>query len=290
MKLNLINSVEGCHLKSNYITHLTLSDLALMKEGKVVSDSVLRQMSKITIDNLSDIFQFKNIKRLNEIIDNEIPFQLTDYKQFNNKYIYKYLSKDSLRYIEKGLFQLGSLDYYKKMENISARDELEGLSFIYTELNNRSIYSCISAGRNFRIFCCTEQSNDLPSNYHRNTFGNILLKIEAEPFIKIISEKIGAYAIHSYKVNYSNSKLLRSKLDINIEPTQISNFNSVEMQKYFHYLINQCNIPSIFTKSRYFSNENELRIAFEIPFDADINIPYRFESKDLLEYIEIIEI
>ena len=152
MKLNLINSVEGCHLKSNYITHLTLSDLALMKEGKVVSDSILRQMSKITIDNLSDIFQFKNIKRLNEIIDNEIPFQLTDYKQFNNKYIYKYLSKDSLRYIEKGLFQLGSLDYYKKMENISARDELEGLSFIYTELNNRSIYSCISAGKNFRIF------------------------------------------------------------------------------------------------------------------------------------------
>lgn len=59
--------------------------------------------------------------------------------------------------------------------------------------------------------------------------------------------------------------------------------------KLFDCLKDEIILSCLFTKSFWFKPENEIRVAFEVPYNAS-SIPFRFECKDLLNYIEIIHL
>lgn len=221
--------------------------------------------------------------------NNTTIFRKKDYCDFNGRYLFKYINHDSLKYINEGKFQLGSILYYREMENLKARDELEGINYFSIRLVDREFGSLLTGGLNYYVFCATNQNDGFVSDYHTDCFGKILLKIDAIPFVNKISEIIGSNSYKIHNVNYSDAKIYKASYPIATSPEEMSNLTGRYATKLFDYLKDEIILPCLFTKSFWFKPENEIRVAFEIPYNAS-SIPFRFECKDLLNYIEIIHL
>ncbi|MGK0448902.1 MAG: hypothetical protein ACJA2M_002703 [Polaribacter sp.] len=275
-----------CNGKTNAFT---IKQHSLSKIDVDFSDEQLKSFSKSTIDYLAAMDGFQDRVSAKNTVDNAAIFDLDNFEDANPEFIYKYISESSLKYFQKGSFQVGSTGYFQKMENEKARDELEGLSFISTRTNERIINSTIEMGFNHYIFCATNQENNLISKYHKENFGPVLLKIRAKPFIEKIAKRLGATSYKIQNVIYSNAKLLKTNLDVNTTPENFSNLSSKESLEYGRHLIESVTTPSLFIKSGWFNPENELRIVFTMPYNVSQVSPKRFEHLGLLKYIEIIK-
>src|SRR5690606_23965548 len=163
-------------------------------------------------------------------------------------------SELSAKYYSKGLFQVGSIGYFQKMENEKARDELEGLAFIATRMGNRIANLAITMGSNYYVFCGTDQDNDSLSDYHLKNFGSVLLKINLVPFIEKVAKRLGAKSYKVMKVKYSNAKMIKTELPIQMTPESFSNLSSNDMQSYLAHLIRDCTAPCLFTKPGWFKD------------------------------------
>jgi len=287
-KVRWLTTEKGISLKWNKTNPLTLASFSLGKENVDFSEVDLKNYSKITIDFLSSIFNFENkIKPLN-VIDESPVFNLRDFEILNPEYLYKYVSKNSASYYQKGIFQVGSTGYFRTMENLKARDELEGLAFVSCLTNNRVANSIIYLGFNHYIFCCTDQNNNELSEYHISNFGSVLLKIKTEPFLRKMAKRLGATSYKIIRVKYANAKLIQSQTSVDLTPELSSNFSSNQMQTLFMNMISECTTPCLALKPKWFSPENEIRIIFELPYNVNENIPRRFENKSLVKYIDFI--
>lgn len=200
----------------------------------------------------------------------------------NNDYtpFYKYINHDIYdKYIKNGIFQLGTIQQYRNIENEQQRDEFEGHSCINLTINNQIISLLCNSGFNYYIFCGTKSIN---SEYHKKQFGDKIIKInDVKLFAETICKQINAVKYYIQNIEYNTLKLYINKnnlIDTKIDTNNILNSNFFDLlQSYILY-------PSIFVKPEPFKTENEVRIIFEMK--KDVSKPYIFENKTLLKLIE----
>tara|TARA_R110000850_G_scaffold26358_2_gene75576 strand:+ start:696 stop:1526 length:831 start_codon:yes stop_codon:yes gene_type:complete len=268
------------------VTPLTIAAMTLSKENAELTDNQAKHFSKSVLDYLAGTMSIADKVVAKNVIDKSPPFELHEYVEIKQRYLYKYVSEASAEYYRKGMFQVGSIGYFKKMENEKARDELEGLSFIATKMGNRIANIAVTMGFNYYMFCGTDQNNDNLTDYHSRNFGPVLLKIDLLPFAEEVAKRLGAKSFRVMKVKYANAKLIKSKLPFQITPEQFSNLGCPNMQSYLQHLVSDCTTPSLFTKPSWFNEEIETRIVFEMPYDVNQDLPKRFEHNGLLKYIQ----
>lgn len=276
-------------LRVGTVTPLTLAMMSLSKENVELTDDQMKSFARNGIDYLARIAGFEDRVAAKNMIDSSSAFVVNDYVEVKQKYLYKYISENSADHYRQGRFQVGSIGYFQKMENEKARDELEGLVFIATQMGSRIANLAITMGSNYYVFCGTDQDTDSFSDYHCNNFGSVLMKIDLEPFADKIAKRLGARSYTIMKVNYANAKMLKTQLPFEITPESFSNLGSKDMQSFLKHLIADCTIPCLFTKPGWFRDEMETRLVFEMPFDVSQASPRRFEHKGLLKHIEFIK-
>lgn len=288
MNVKWEHGIGGFSLKVGKVTPLTLASMSLSKENVTYTEEQQKQFAKLIVDYLADSSGFQERIAAKNIIDQSPVFSINDFVDVQEKYLYKYVSEKSSEYYKKGRFQVGTVKYFQKMENDKARDELEGLAFIDTQLGNRIAYTAITTGLNYYIFCGTDQVTDSCSDYHIENFGSVLMKIELVPFVQKITKRLGALSYKIMKVKYGNAKLIRTELPFQMQPESFSNLGSADMQLYLRHLIADCTMPSLFTKPGWFTDETETRIVFEMPYDVNPVLPKQFEHIGLLKHIEFL--
>jgi hypothetical protein len=246
----------GYSLKVGTVTPLTLAMMSLSKENAQFTDDQMKSFARSGIDYLAAISGFKDRVAAKNVIDSSNAFVLNDYVEVKQKYLYKYISENSSGYYRQGRFQIGSIGYFQKMENEKARDELEGLVFIATQMGSRIANLAITMGSNYYVFCGTDQDTDSFSDYHCNNFGSVLMKIDLEPFADKIAKRLGARSYKVMKVNYANAKMLKTQLPFEITPESFSNLGSKDMQSFFETLSNGLYNTMFVYKTRMVSRRN----------------------------------
>jgi hypothetical protein len=222
---------------------------------------------------------------LSPIVIEENPrlFTADDFVPYKEKFIYKYVPKAYLDFYEKGQFRLGTIDYYQRIENAKICDEFEGFSVLKIRTIERDLYSMIIGGYNQYIFCSTHNDGlDIPNSEMQNAFGDILLKIELEPFIEKIGKMLGAKSSRVHEVKYSNAKLFALSLpEVIIEDGVMFN------KTLFKPLASLGFLPCLFIKPHGFNTEKEVRITFELPFD--VTGPKDVQDNGLMKYVKILQ-
>jgi hypothetical protein len=191
---------------------------------------------------------------------------------------YKYTSNEVFnKYIKNGIWQLGTINQYRTIENIKQRDEFEGYSFINLNINNHIVSTVFNTCFNYYIFCATK-SNE--SDMHKNQFGEKKLTFNnVKSFADAMCKTINARRYFIQNVEYNTLKLY-----VNKEPIYNPNIdvNQILTSDYFDVIRNHVFYPSLFVKPEAFKHENEVRIVFEM--DKDCKQPLRFQNKSLLNY------
>jgi len=213
-----------------------------------------------------------------EIFKQVTPNLSNDYTPF-----YKYVSNEVYdNYIKRGIFQLGTIEQYRNIENCLQRDVFEGHSFLNLKINNQIVSVICNSGFNYYIFCGTKSIN---SDSHKEKFGEKVLYFPTvKNFAEIVCRQINAKNYYIQNVEYSTLKLYINKDNIN--DTKIET-NSILSSRFFDIIQKHLIYPSLFVKPELFSDENEVRIIFEMK--KDVNKPSRFENKLLLNQIEVIQ-
>lgn len=271
------------HTKDN-ISILT-QFLTITKENVKLSDAQKASMSNIVLDYLIKV---GNLKQYSES-DKEI--LIKDYfKPATNQHFYKYVSKQIYNdYISKGCFRLGSIKYYQTVENIKIQDAHEGFTNLFIDYKNKQLMVTLFSGYNFAIFCGTSNFNSINNKLENmnDKFGDIILKIKNPLFFaNEIRKIIGAKYFYCYEVKYSTRKVFSINMGNVYLDLMIKDKYKIT-PNLFDLFYNNSFFPSLFIKPVFFSEEKEIRIAFEMP--KDINEPIDIESKELLKHIEIID-
>jgi len=203
-------------------------------------------------------------------------------KDFKNEYseFYKYIKPETFEnFISKGHWQLGTIEYYRTIEDKKIRDEFEGFSFLNININNHMVAITFITGYNYLILCGTKSSD---SKYHKENFGEKIICIpDIKSFAEIICKKVHAKRYFVQSVEYNSSKYYIVKNKIHDPYIDLRNlFTPPFFDKIFEHTF----YPSLFVKPDYFKQENEVRIVFEL--DRDCFEPYKFEDKSLINFIQ----
>ncbi len=204
-------------------------------------------------------------------------------KDFVNDYtpFYKYVEPYISEKYKNGSWQLGTIQQYRTIENKKQRDEFEGYSFLYLNINNRMIGSNFISGFNYLVLCGTRSSN---SDYHKKNFGEkIMFFSDIKSMAENICNEIKAKKYYIQNVEYNSLKFYISNENIFNKYLQLENILS---PPFFDIVHEHCFYPSIFVKPESFKPENEVRLVFEM--DKDFDHPHSFCNKDLAKYIEFL--
>ncbi|WP_424492719.1 hypothetical protein [Salinimicrobium sp. GXAS 041] len=203
------------------------------------------------------------------------PKQANDYTPFS-----KYVSDEIFeKYIKKGIWQLGTIEQYKTIENKKQRDEFEGISYLNLDINEHLVSVLCTSGYNYLIFCGTNSSG---STNHQTQFGGKELFFpNVRSFAEAVKKSINAKRYFIQKIEYNTFKFYVNKNSI--IDSQID-LNNVLTPRFFEVLKDHLVYPSLFVKPEFFTPENEVRIVFEMP--KDYKKPLRFENRQLLDYIK----
>lgn len=205
----------------------------------------------------------------------------------DNTFFYKFISKHTYQnFISKGRFQFGTIDYYHKTENEKIKDDKEGYTTLFINSKTRQFSFSIISGYNYAIFCGTKNKpNDLSNDLMRERFGDYVLKIKnINSFASAVKKAIRSKMFYLDEVKYAETKFSQfsAELDTNeVGPELLS-------ERAFDLLYSCSIYPSLFVKPKWFSDEQELRYLFELPYD--LKKPIQITNKGLLDYIEIIKI
>lgn len=263
--------------------HVKYKNKTLLINGAVVTNTLL---------NDDELIQFsKEILTFNQILGRISSTELNpnDLKMSESVEIsdinitvplLKYISrKDYNEYISRGHFQLGSSKYYRDIEKTEARDGFEGHSISILQVNNSQIPITLFRCDNYLIFCGTHKRS---TGYLNEKFGEVEMEIsDTHSFATRIAKTIGAIGFTVGKVEYTNSKISKSK-HINVEPFAPQDF--IHREDIIELLLSISIYPSLFVKPKIFEEENELRIIFEMSNDHPTC--YRFTDVTLLEEIK----
>jgi len=258
---------------------LLLQLISMTKENSLLTDNELKKMIKITSNYLDKIS--RNLespsKLFGEILKPDSDFDVagTSFYKFTSKEVYQ-------NNILKGQFRLGSLKYYREIENESSKDPKEGFSNIIITTGNRQIFTSLISGFDQYVLCGTHTLEE--SDYMNNRFGRVVLKIRnIRSFAEKIKTAIGAKKWRLMKVTYSDFKGYSVEQVIN-DLKGVGPDLSVEL---FDHLLSFSTVPSIFCKPSRFTNEHEVRLSFEM--NKKVKKKLDINNLGLLDEIEVIK-
>lgn len=204
-----------------------------------------------------------------------IPEETNDFTPF-----FKYTKPEIYnKYIKKGNWQLGCIQQYKTIENLKARDEFEGQTFIDININGHQVTSFVCCGFNYLILCGTSERSE---SLHQKNFGfKELYFPNVRSVAESISRSIGAKRFFVQKVSYNSSKWFTLDSEINNNKIDL---NDIVSEPYIELINKVCLYPSLFVKPLPFEPEKEVRIVFEMPKDQ--KLPRQFFNKEILDYIK----
>jgi hypothetical protein len=255
--------------------------LSVAKENESFDDVLIRKMisaSNNYFDSLSqEKFEQKEFLGVLNIMDYELEIEKIN--------LYKFISKETFEnYYKKGKFQLGSLEYYREIENKSSRDEREGFSNIIINSGNRQIFASVISGFNKYIFSGTDSLEN--SEKLAEKFGSVCIKVKnIQSFADKIKKAINAKSWEIKRVTYTDFKAYSAFTEIN-DIERIMNLDINE--EFFRYLLDFSSLPSVYCKPLDFLPENEIRLTFEM--GRDVNRTCHFRNINLIKEFEVLNI
>lgn len=253
---------------------ILISSFGVLKDGKEYEDK--EKWTKAWADYRNAIDGFEYLPK----VSNQRKFQ-DDFTRESN-FIYKYVSKETYeKFISKGHFQFGTIEYYQTTENRKIKDSEEGCTTLYIKTNNRELNLSVMSGFNYYIFCGT--TNFRQDKLLCDRFGEYLLKININSFAKAVKKAIGAKNYFIENVKYSSAKFHSITREVDYNEIQTGQISS----ELFDIIQNESLIPSIFGKPVYYEDENEVRLIFEM--SKDCKKPMRIKNLGLLDFIEIVK-
>ena len=185
--------------------NLILQLISMTKEKAQFNDDELKKMIEITSKYLNKVS--RKIESPNELFGD-----LLTIKALRDQPIrpfYKFVPQEIYdNYISKGSFQLGSLKYYRDIENESSKDRMEGFSNIIISTGERQIYTSLISGFDQYILCGTHTLEE--SEYMADRFGGVILKINSiGSFADKVMKAIGASDWQLREITYSDFKAYR---------------------------------------------------------------------------------
>lgn len=133
---------------------LLVQIIAMTKENQIFTEKQLMGLIQATSKYLEQVGNIPLTKTFQGNI-----YVTPIYNNYKGPF-YKFISKDTFdNYISKGKFQFGSMEYYRKIENNSSRDEKEGFSNIIIQTRDRQIFSSVLSGFDKVILCGTHNLN-----------------------------------------------------------------------------------------------------------------------------------
>jgi hypothetical protein len=263
--------------------HLVYKNKALIINAAAVTKTILSDEDLINFSK-SILTLNQNLGRISEkeLSPNDLKMtEAIELRDINNPIpLFKYISrKDYDEFVSKGHFQLGSSKYYRDIEKSEARDGFEGFSISIIQVNNSQIPITLFRCNNYLIFCGTYVRS---TGYLNKKFGEVEMEISNTfSFGTKIANSIGALGFTVGKVEYTNSKISKSK---RIKTTTFSPENFIHREDIIELLLSVSIYPSLFVKPKMFEEENELRIIFEMP--NDYATCHRFSDASLLDEIK----
>lgn len=199
-----------------------------------------------------------------------------------NPKLYKFISSETYKkYISKGKFQLGSLQYYREIENLKIKDRKEGLSHVILENKGHILNASVISGFDKYLFCASTGLDDM--SFKKGNFGDYVMEIaNVRSFSEAVSKSIGAKKWTVKKVFYSDYKAYKMifQEDIGLD------LNILFKPELVEKLITVSEMPSVFGKPYSFKPEEEIRIAFDLGKDVKKKC-LQFHNPGLLDYIDI---
>lgn len=199
-----------------------------------------------------------------------------------SKSLFKFIPKEIFKnFIKKGKFQLGSLQYYREIENEKIKDKKEGYSNIIINTDNRQLLASVISGFNYYIFCGTDKLDEL--EYKSANFGGYIMKINnIKSFATKVMKAIGAKSWSTRKVFYSDFKAYKVNADVEMDGA-----NPNLSEELFNKLIEISELPSVFGKPKSFEPEQEVRVAFDMG-SVTKRKKLNFDNLGLLEEIKLV--
>lgn len=188
-----------------------------------------------------------------------------DFRTFDEKYVYKFMSEDTYeKYLRKGSILLSSLRRFREFEEQGdpAGDRFEGRSFCAYAVGGRELLAATLSGFDTFIFSSTRDLREAEEMSRK--FGSVILRINLIPFARELSRQIGQVHAEIRLVRYSDLKLHRSSLPIR----SVAGFPPNLTAALARALRHRGRLPALFGKPRRFASEREVRISFQMPKDV----------------------
>ena len=258
---------------------LLLQLIYMTKENFLFTEDELKNMIEITSNFLDKTS--RNLESPSKFFGNIL--EPTSYIEDHGIPLYKFIPQEVYQnHILKGHFRLGSLKYYREIENESSKDPKEGFSNIIINSGNRQIFTSLISGFDQYVFCGTYTLEE--SVYMSKRFGGVVIKIKnLRSFAEKIKNAIGAQKWYSKKVTYSDLKAYKVKQLIE-DLNGVGPDLSVEL---FKYLLSFSTVPSVFSNPARFAPEQEIRLSFEMNKNTKRKLDIC--NKALLKEIELIK-
>ncbi len=254
----------------------------LIAQGMVISKEGVHFSEKDLKNLIKHITKYLDSRAKIDVSPKEPLGEIHDNTIFDNNSLifHKYFPKKTYeKYIAKGKFQLGSLRLYREIEKKESRDEKEGFSNLLINAGSRDIFVPVISGFNYYVLCGSHVKEY--SQNMSNKFGEVMITIKnVKSFAESIMKSIGAIRWCIRRVDYSDLKAYRIKQIIKNMPKAGFDMN----EELFECLLNASTLPSIFVKPMRFSDENELRLVFEMP--KDVKKQLTLHNQGLLQYID----
>jgi hypothetical protein len=217
---------------------------------------------------------------------------LEDFKPLEDEFAYKYFESSCIKYFREGSFRLGTLRYYREIENSRIADDSEGIAILKINTSGEPLTHCSGyiSGFHYYIFCMSVAKPQSKRTILKENFGERAMKIRIKPFAEAIKRHIGAVRYVVFKVIYNDSKVFQ--LNVKDAPPELFDPDKQEIQNTLTYTLNRLrgigSYPHLFVKPFRFCPEEEVRISFEMERDIE-NLYLDIELPNLLKHVEFLE-
>ncbi len=218
----------------------------------------------------------------------------SDFPDIHKPSFFKFVDDEALAHLKRGSLRLGTPSYYRTTEDDGRADHLEGYATVFLEGEQKSFNLTATSGFNCAVFCGVAAR---PTNFRRlekmrEKFGTHLIQIiDPTTFGALICEQLGGIRYHIRDVQYADAKYM--SIDTDDLDDFLRTFGTGDLTKetiheintrYWHAFYEHLLLPSVFSKSKKFSSENERRMLFEL--STNITTPFlTVEVADVARHI-----
>jgi len=223
-----------------------------------------------------------------------VVLKATDFADCDSGDFYKYVPARTWQFMQRGSFQLGSPDYYRRTDNPGIGDWREGFSVIAFRHENDQATFALRAGYNAAIFCGTREVSGPDHARMMEQFsddGGKCLRISVAEFMAHVKKRVRAFRVRYHDAIYTDAKCFAVENPIASEIREFLKGGLVVNElnrRWFQSLYDTAVLPSLFAKPRRHSHERERRIAFELRDNLQ-GPTLLVNDRALLDFVEVVD-